>query len=101
MAISFLLILKSAVMSMALGRRASRGLLSAGAESLAAHAGMKRGVKLDAMCPRGNGSRVHMSGTGFKMADGGRGGHGMLMLLMEPTGWYSETTGGVTTPALE
>ena len=52
MAISFLLISKLAIMSMALGQGASRGLLGAGAEALVARAGKKRGVKLDAMCPR-------------------------------------------------
>ncbi len=53
MVMSFLLMLKSAIMSMALGHRASRGMLGVGAEALAARAGMKRGVMLDAMCPRG------------------------------------------------
>ncbi len=88
MAMSFLLMLKSAIMSMlALGRRASRGMLGVGAEALAARAGMKRGVMLDAMCPRGNGSWIHMSGTGFAVSEGVIGGHGTLILLKEPTGW--------------
>ena len=65
MAMSFLLMSKSAIMSMALGRRASRGVLGAGADALAARAGTNWGVMLDAMWPRGNGRRVHMSGTGF------------------------------------
>ena len=87
MAMSFLLMLKSAIMSMALGRRASRGVLGVGAEALAARAGMKRGVMLDAMCPRGNVSRIHMSGTGFAVTEGGMSGHGTLILSTEPTGW--------------
>ena len=87
MAMSFLLMLKSAIMSMALGRRASRGVLGVGAEALAEHAGMKRGVMLDAMCPRGNGSQIHMSGTGFAVSEGGIGGHGTLILSTEPTRW--------------
>jgi hypothetical protein len=84
---SFPLMLKSAIMSMALGRRASRGVLGVGAEALAARAGMKRGVMLDAMYLRGNGSPIHMSGTGFAVTEGGMGGHGTLILSTEPTGW--------------
>jgi hypothetical protein len=87
MAMSFLLMLKSAIMSMALGRRASRGVLGVGAEALAARAGKERGVMLDAMCPRGNGNRVHMSGMGFAVLGGGIGGHGTLILSTEPTRW--------------
>jgi hypothetical protein len=49
MAMSFLLMSNLAIMLMALGRRASRGVLGAGAEAFAARAGMKRGVMLDAM----------------------------------------------------
>ncbi len=74
-------------MLMALGWCASRGVLGVGAEALAARAGVKRGVMLDAMCPRGNGSRVHMSGTDFAVAEGGSGGHGTLILSTEPIGW--------------
>jgi hypothetical protein len=74
-------------MSMALGRRASRGLLGAGAEALEACAGVKRGVLHDTMCPKGNGSRVHMSGTDFAVAEGGSDGHGTLILSTEPIGW--------------
>lgn len=77
-------------MSMALGRRASRGVVGALAEILAARAGMKRGVSLDAMFPRGNGSRVQMSGTDFAVAEGGSGGHGTLILstdFVESGGW--------------
>jgi hypothetical protein len=96
-----LLMSKSAIMLMALGRCASRGVLCAGAEVLAARAGMNRGVMLDAMWPSDNGSRVHMSGTSFARADVGFGGHGTLILSTEPTGWKSETMGGVTTLALE
>jgi hypothetical protein len=65
-------------------------VLGAGAEVLAARAGMKRGVSLDAMFPRGNGSRVQMSGTDFEVAKGGGGGHGTLILLtesVESVGW--------------
>ena len=87
MAMSFLLMLKSAIMSMALGRHASHGVLGVGAEALAARAGMKGGVMLDAMCPRGNGSRIHMSGAGFTVSEGVIGGHGTLILSTEPTGW--------------
>ena len=86
MAMSFLLMLKSAIMSIALGRRASRGGLGVGAEALVARAGVKPGDILDAMCPRGNGSRVHMSGTGFAVSEGGIGGRGTLILSVEPTG---------------
>ena len=101
MAMSFLLMSKLAIMLMALGWRASRGVLGAGAEALAARAGTNRGVMLDAMWPRGNGRRVHMSGTGFAKADEGFGGHGTLILSTEPTGWKLEMTGGATTPASE
>jgi hypothetical protein len=87
MAMSFLLMLKSAIMSMALGRRVSRGVLGVGAEDSVARAGKERGVMLDAMCPRGNGSRVHMSGMGFAVLGGGIGGHGTLILSTEPTRW--------------
>jgi hypothetical protein len=55
-------------------------VLGARAEALAARAGMKRGVMLDAMCPRGNGSRVHMSGMDFVLAEEGSGGHGTVIL---------------------
>jgi hypothetical protein len=75
---------------MALGRRASRGMLGAGAEALAARAGMKRGITLDAMFPRGKGSRVQISGTDFAEAEGGSGGHGTLILSnesIESIGW--------------
>ena len=101
MAMSFLLMLKLAIMSMALGRHASCGVLGVGAEALAAHAGMKRGVMLDDMCPRGNGSQIHMLGTGFAVTEGSMSGHGTLILSTEPTGWQLETIGGVTTPASE
>ena len=101
MAMSFLLMLKLAIMSMARGRRASRGVLCVGAEALAARAGMNRGVMLDAMWPSGNGSRVHMSGTGFARADVGFGENGAMILSTKPTGWTSEMMGGVTTPASE
>ena len=87
MAMSFLLMLKSAIMSMALGCRASRVVLGVGAEALAACAGKEQGVMLDAMCPRGNGNWVHMSGTGFAVTEGGMGGHGTLILSAEPTRW--------------
>ena len=87
MVMSFLLMLKSAIMSMALGHRASRGMLGVGAEALAARTGVKGGVMLDAMCRRGNGSRIHMSGTGFAVSEGVIGGHGTLILLKEPIGW--------------
>ncbi len=69
---SFLLMLKLAIMLMALGWHANQGVLCAGAEALEARAGMNWGVMLDAMWPSGNGSRVHMSGTGFARADVGR-----------------------------
>jgi hypothetical protein len=87
---SLLLMSNSAIMSMALGRRASRGVLGVGAEVLAAWAGIKHGVTLDAMFPRGNGSRVQMSGTDFAVTEGGSGGHGTLILLtesVESIGW--------------
>ena len=87
---SLLLMSNLAIMLMALGRRASRGMLAAGAEVLAARAGMKRGVSLDAMFPRGNGSRVQMSSTDFAVAEGGSGGHGTLILStesVESVGW--------------
>jgi hypothetical protein len=87
---SLLLMSNSAIMSMALGRRASRGVLGAGAEALAARVGMKRGITLDAMFPRGNGSWVQMSGTDFAEAEGGSGGHGTLILSnesVESVGW--------------
>ena len=87
MAMSFLLMSNSAIMSMALGRRANHGVLRAGAEALVAREGMKWGVMLDAMCPRDNGSWVHMSGTVIAAADGGSGGHGTLNLSTEPIGW--------------
>jgi hypothetical protein len=87
MAMSFLLMLKSAIMSMALECCASRGVLGVGAEALAERAGMKRGVMIDAMCPRGNGSQIYMSGTGFTVSEGGIGGHGTLILSTEPTRW--------------
>ena len=54
-------------MPMALGQRASRGLLGAGAEALAARAGKKWGVKRDAMCPR---SGTHV---GYGLQNGGWG----------------------------
>ena len=87
MTMSFLLMSKSAIMSMALGRRASRGVLGVRAEALAARAGMRRGVMLDAMCPRGNGSRVHMSRMDFGMEGECSGGHGTVILSTEPVGW--------------
>ncbi len=84
---SFLLMLKSAIMSMALGCCASRGVLGVEAEALATCAGKELGVMLDAMCLRGNGDRVHMPGTGFAGLGGGIGGHGTLILSTEPTRW--------------
>jgi hypothetical protein len=42
------------------------------------------------MFPRGNGSRVQMSGTDFAVAEGGSGGHGTLILStesVESVGW--------------
>ena len=84
MAMSFLLMLKSTIMSMALG---CCGMLGVGAEAVAARAGKERGVMLDAMCPRGNGNWVHMSGMGFAGLGGGIGGHGALILSTEPTRW--------------
>ena len=77
-------------MSMALGRRASRGVLGAGVEVLAARAGMKRGVSLDAMFPRGSGSRVQMPGMDFAVVEGGSSGHGTFILSavsVESVGW--------------
>jgi hypothetical protein len=57
MAMSFLLMSKSAIMSMALGRRASRGggVLGARAEALEARAGIKRvEIKVDDVVVRGH-----------------------------------------------